>query len=287
MTRPTLLVPLLTLAICVAAHGADDDEAAARRAAAAKEERDAARQVRDADAGVAGDYFRLGPFITDDLALLKKATEVEATLHEKIAAAIERGDDGEVKRLRAEQAKATRDRMAYRERITEYRSRQFTAAPSERWFQENSRWSQSGIEELKAWGEARKLAAEAWGEVAEACKPGYDHDALEALKEKAYALDVEREIAEMRFNWRRERDQVLLSDKRVSSAEVNRRVEALKKLQEQRIELRRAQGRQERDERRLDRAIRVANAEFQKAFQAAQREAEERGRATGRRSKET
>jgi hypothetical protein len=281
MIRPTLLVMLLTLAICVAAHGADDD-VAARRATDARNERDVARQVRDADAGVAGDYFRLGPFITDDLVLLKKATEAEAGLHEKIAMAIERGDDAEVKRLRADQEKAARVRAVYRERITEYRNRQFTDAPSEQWFQQYGRWSQTAAEELKAWGEARKAAAEAWGDVAEACKPGYDADALEGLKEKAYALDVEREIAEMRFNWRRERDQVLLSDKRVSSPEVNRRVEALKKLQEQRIELRRAQGRQERDVRQLDRSLRAANAEFQKAFQAAQREAEERARSAKR-----
>jgi hypothetical protein len=281
MIRPTLPILLLTLALCGGALGADD-EAAARRAADARNERDVARQVRDADAGVAGDYFRLGPFITDDLALLSKATEAEVTLHEKIADAIEHGDDEQVKHLRAQQEKATRDRMVYRERITEYRSRQFTDAPNEQWFQQYGRWSQSGIDELNAWGEARKAAAEAWGDVADACKPGSDAAALEALKEKAYTLNVEREIAEMRFNWRREREQVLQSDKRVASPEVNRRVEALKKLQERRIELRRDQGRQEREVRQLDRSIRAANAEFQKAFQAAQREAEERARSAKR-----
>jgi hypothetical protein len=281
MIRPTLPILLLTLALCGGALGADD-EATARRAADARNERDVARQVRDADAGVAGDYFRLGPFITDDLALLSKATEAEVALHEKIADAIEHGDDEQVKRLRAQQEKATRDRMVYRERITEYRSRQFTDAPNEQWFQQYGRWSQSGIDELNAWGEARKAAAEAWGDVADACKPGSDAAALEALKEKAYTLDVEREIAEMRFNWRREREQVLQSDKRVASPEVNRRVEALKKLQERRIELRRDQGRQEREVRQLDRSIRAANAEFQKAFQAAQREAEERARSAKR-----
>jgi hypothetical protein len=277
MDRPTIYaLLLLTFALAGTARGADDE--AARRAASAKNERDVATQVRDSDAGVVGDYFRLGAFITDDVALLKKASEAEAGLHEKIATAIERGDDDAVKRLRAEQEKASRERAVYRERIVEYRNRQFTVAPSEQWFGQYLRWSHTGMEELMAWGEARKAAAEAWGDVAEACKPGYDVKAMEALKEKAYALEVEQEIAEMRFNWAREREQVLQSDKRVSSAEVNQKVEVLKKLQEERIALRRSQGQQERDVRRLDRSIHAADTEFHNAFTAAQRAAEERAR---------
>ena len=283
MDRTTIyaLLLLLTFALAGAARGANDDEAA-RRAASAKNERDVATQVRDSDAGVVGNYFRLGAFITDDVALLKKASEAEVALHEKIATAIERGDDDSVKRLRVEQEKASRERAVYRERIVEYRNRQFTMAPNEQWFGQYLRWSHFGMEELMAWGEARKAVAQAWGDVAEACRPGYDAKGLEALKEKAYALEVEQEIAEMRFNWAREREQVLQSDKRVSSAEVNQKVEALKKLQEERIALRRSQGQQERDVRRLDRSIRAADTEFHDAFVAAQRAAEERARSAKR-----
>lgn len=272
-----LIAACLTVLLPGLAWGADD---AARRAQLAQNERDAARQVRDYDAGLVGDYFRLGAFITDDVALLKGATEGEAVVHERIAAAIERGaNEEEVKRLRTEQEAATKARMMYRERITEWRSRQFTAAPSEQWFQEYGRWSRAGIPELLAWGEARKAAAEAWGRVAEGLVPGYDADALDNLKEEAYRLDTEREIAEMRFNWAREREQVLQSDKRVTpDGELVKRVEELKRLQEERIKIKRLENERQREVRRLDRSIRSADAAFRKAWESAQRAAEERAR---------
>ena len=53
-------------------------------------------------------------------------------------------------------------------------------------------------------------------------------------------------------------------------------------LQEERITLRRSQGQQERDVRRLDRSIRAADTEFHDAFVAAQRAAEERARSAKR-----
>ena len=214
---------LLLAGRALAALPANDD-VAARRAADARNERDVARQVRDADAGVAGDYFRLGPFITDDLARLRRPVRSRWRCTRRLQRRSSRGDDEAVKRLRVEQEKALCERAVYRERIVEYRNRQFTVLPNEQWFGQYLRWSHFGMEELMAWGE-RKAVAQAWGDVAEACKPGYDAKGLEALKEKAYALEVEQEIAEMRFNWCG-REQVLQSDKRVSSAEVNQKVEA-------------------------------------------------------------
>jgi hypothetical protein len=277
MARRTLHALLLTLTFAVAGRAADDD-IAARRAAAAQSERDAARQIRDVDVALGADYFRLGAFIKDDLVGLKKASEAHAAIHDKVAAAYERGDDEEVKRLRTEQDKAYRARIVWRERITDWRNRQFLAAPSEQWFQEYSRWYRTGIPELMAWAEARKAAAEAWGRVADAYVPGYDPDAMEALKEAAYALDVEREIGEMRYNWMRERAAVMPADGKVSSPELTRRVEELKRLQEERIVLKRSEGERERAVRRLDRKIREADHQFRKAHDVAQREAVERAR---------
>jgi hypothetical protein len=258
-----------------------DAETTARYAAAAANERDLARTLRDSDAAVAGDFFRLGPFIKDDLVLLKAATDAQAAIHEAVAVAYEKADVDEIHRLREEQERAYRARVTLRERISEWRNKQFTAAPSEQWFQEYSRWYRTGLPELMAWAEARKAAAEAWGRVADACLPGYDPDALEALKEQAYALDVEREIGEMRFTWARERALVMQNQSEKhppSSPELTKSIEALTKLQEERLAVKRKEVEREREIRRLDRQIRVADREFRSAYEAAQKDALERAR---------
>jgi hypothetical protein len=286
MTEKFLPVLLLTIASTVARAAAaaatppPDEATIARYHAAAGEARDQARLVRDSVGGVAGYFFRLGAFIKQDLALLKDACEAEAVLYEKIAAAYDRADADEVRALRTQQEKATRDRLVYRERITEYRNRQFLAAPTEQWFAEYVRWYRSAIPELEAWGEARKAAAEAWGRVADAFAPGYDPDAMEDLKERAYALDVEREIGEMRFTWVRERGTVMANDpKGVGSPELTRAIERLQKAQEDRVAAKRLESERERQQRRLDRAVRTAEREFQKAHEAAVKDAVERARA--------
>jgi hypothetical protein len=119
--------------------------------------------------------------------------------------------------------------------------------------------------------------------VAEAYVPGYDHDAFEELKERAYALDVEREIGEMRYTWVRDRAALTANDpKGVESPELTQRLEELKKLQEERVAAKRLENERERQERRIDRAIRVADHAYREAHEAAVKEAAERKRAAKR-----
>src|SRR3954469_20551527 len=186
MGRGCVLI-LIALLTPLPALTADDGAAAARRAQLAQEERDTARRILDWDAQLATDYFRCGGVVKDDLIQWKKAAEADAAVHDKIAAAYEAGREDEVKRLREEAKGTERVRLIWRDRIAEYRKRQFDAAPTEQWFQEYSRWMpKETMPELLAWGEARKTAAEAWGLVAEVAVPGADPTALYGLKERAY-----------------------------------------------------------------------------------------------------
>ena len=279
MHRPTGYILALTFSLAAGAlPAADRDPAiAARNAAWAQEERDTAARVRDYDAGLATDSFRYGALAKEDLTHSKQAAEAEAQIHEKIAAAHDRGDEAEAQRLRKDADQASRVNAIWRERISDWRSRQATAAPDEQWFQEQSRWYRGSLDELMAWSEARKAASEAWGRVAEAIVPGADLKAVAAVKEEAFTLDAEREIAEMRFTWAYQREQVL-QDKKISSPEVTRRLEELKKMQDERVAFRRAEIDRTRRAREIDRALHLADQEFHKAYETAQREAAERAR---------
>ena len=114
--------------------------------------------------------------------------------------------------------------------------------------------------------------------MAEAAVPGADAGELVDLKERAYTADAEREMAEWRYNWARERAQ-MWPDRKVTSPELVKRLEALKAAQEQRLAVRRAEIEQDRKAREAERAMKAAEAEFRKAQEAAQREAVERAKA--------
>jgi hypothetical protein len=278
MIRQTLyILSSLSLLSAIATAAPRTEAIAARDAQWAQEERDTATRIRDYNAGLATDSFRYGNFVKDDLVHSKEAAEAEAVIHEKIAAAHDRGDDAEAAALRKPCDEAARINNIWRERIADWRSRQATAAPDEQWFQEQSRWYHGAMNELAAWAEARKAAAEAWGRVAEAVLPGADPNTLVTLKEQAYALDAEREIAEMRFTWAYQREQAL-GEKRVITPEVTRRLDELKKAQDERIAFRRAEVERSRQSRQLERSLQLADQEFRKAYDTAQREALERAR---------
>jgi hypothetical protein len=274
---PVAFVLLLTIATCAGAAAPVDEATAARYAAAAREERDTARRVRDADAELANDYFKYNGFIKDDLAHTKASAEAEAVIRERIAAAYDHADPDEVQRLRTELEPATRARLIWRERITEWRKRQGDAAPSEQWFEEQSHWHHGAMAELMALAEARKVAADAWGRVAEAVQPGADAAALAALKEQAFTADAEREIADMRYTWAHQRD-LILQDKKIKSEQIDARLAQLQKLQEDRLALRREEIEHDRRVRQADGAIRAAEQEFRQAYETAQREAAQRAR---------
>ena len=85
-------------------------------------------------------------------------------------------------------------------------------------------------------------------------------------------------MAEWRYNWARERAQ-MWPDRKVTSPELVKRLEALKAAQEQRLAVRQAEIEQDLKAREAERAMKAAEAEFRKAQEAAQREAVERAKA--------
>jgi hypothetical protein len=281
MLRPinyVVTVLLLTPALCAsAATPAVDDATLARYAAAARDERDTARRIRDDDAQLAVDFFKYGGFVKDDLVRTKESAEAEAVVHEKIAAAYDHADVAEAQRLRKDADAAGRARLIWRERVTEWRRRQAEAAPSESWFQEQGHWLRGAMPELLALAEARKTAADAWGCFAEAVQPDADPTALQALKEQAFTADAEREIADLRYTWAHQRE-LVWQDKKIQSDELNDRLADLRKLQEDRIALKRADIERARKIRQADDAIRAADEQFRKAYETAQKEAAQRAR---------
>lgn len=283
MFRPVFcIVCVLFLAVTIASAAPRDQAAIDRDANWAQEERDTAARLRDQEGSLANDSFRYGAFVTADLAQSKKAGEAAALLHEKIAAALIAGNEPEVQRLRKEATAAEKIKDLWHERISEWRKRQADAAPDEAWFNELIRWHREWLPELQAYSEARKAASEAWGRVAEAVVPGADKDALVALKEEAYTLDAEREIAEARFNWAYQRE-ALWSDKKLNTEELRNTLVALQKAQEARLAFRRQEIERDRQARALDRAVHDADERFHKAYEHAQKEADEARNRPGRR----
>jgi hypothetical protein len=275
MSRTCLPLILIVLA-CVAAKPVDE-ATAARYAVQAQEERTWAARIRDEPASLAGDYHRLGGFIKVDLAKLREACEAEAKVHDAIAAAFDRHEVAEVQRLRENDAPPTaRAKQVWRERILEWRMKQFAAAPSQQWWHETSRYTaKAAMPELLAWGEARKAAADAWGAVAEAFVPGHDPVTVAAAKDRAYAADAEREIAEWRYEWARDRER-LLENKKFESDDLARAVAKLKEVQEERVKLRRAEIDRDRRAREVERSLKAAEVDFRKTFEAAEKEHQRR-----------
>jgi hypothetical protein len=274
-----VLFTLTAFAPVALADKAADEAAAARRVQMAQDEREWARRLRDETAGLAADYSRVGAFAREDFERHKAAAEAEAALHDKVAEAYERDAPAkEFEELRRAADRALKAKLLWRERIVEYRARQSTAAPSERWWHEESRWVPKGaMPELLAWAEARKGAAEAWGRVAQACEPGVEPAELARLKDQAYAAEADREVAEWRYNWARDRER-LWENKKIASAELTAALAKLQQVQEERIRLRREEIERDRQAREVERRLRAADAEFHKAFEAAQREYERRRR---------
>lgn len=277
--RWLVILGMLVVAPAGLADKAADEAEAARRAQMAQDEREWGRRLRDEPAGLAADYSRVGAFAKDDFERHKAAAEAEAMAHDKIAEAYERNAPaGEFSELRKAADRALKVKLVWRERIIEYRVRQATAAPGEQWWQEETRWMpKEALPELLAWSEARKATAEAWGRVAQACEPGVDPAELARVKDQAYAAEAEREVAEWRYNWARDRER-LWENKKVRSEALTAAVAKLQQVQEERIRLRRAEIERDRQAREVERRLKAADLEFHKALEAAQKDYERRRR---------
>lgn len=245
------------------------EQAGGKYAQSAADEREMARSVRDGFATLVADSNRQEAFIREDVRQARKDIEIEAALHEQSAAAFEREDLVEGRRLREEAAKAVKIRVAWRERIGDFRLKQALAAPSEQTYADEMRWPKHNTRgEFDAWIEARKALSEAWGRVAEASGPGVHADSLTDLKEAAYAADVECDIAELRYTWAKQREEIW-SDKKVASADLEAKLAALQAVQERRVALRRAAALRDMEDRRIEREIRLAVDEYRKAYEEA------------------
>lgn len=250
------------------AWGADGPQKG-RYAQQAKEDRARATNLRNSFEELAASCSRYGGFMKDDLVLAKPAWEKAAALLEKAAEAFDRDDENEGWRLRKEHDQQERAIEVWRQRLWEWRRRQAESAPEEKWFRDESRWLAAGARpELMEWVRARRALSQAWGALAEATTPGADEEMIRQLKEKAFAAEGESEIARLRFDWARGREQIW-SDKKVSSEQLTRKLEALRAAQEERIRLRRADIERDRQMREVERRIAAAEKEFREAFEAA------------------
>lgn len=258
----------MLLAAATAARGAE--QAVGKYAQAAAEERELARSVREGWAVFVGDLQRHEAFIREDAKLAMKDVEAEAALHLEAAKAFDREDLEEGRRIRASAAEALKRRTAWKERIYDYRRKQAEAAPSEQSYADEMRWHRypNAQGELDALCEAKKALSEAWGRVADAAGPDRDADSLTDLKEAAYSAELERDIAEMRYLWAKQRDEIR-NDKKVWSDAMEQRQKELQAVQERRVELKRAEAAREREDRRIEREIRLAVEAYRAAYEEA------------------
>jgi hypothetical protein len=252
-----------------AEEAAEEPEPTGKFADMVRGERNRAKYIREDFAGLFANLAQYDGFVKDDIVLAGRAVEEVIALLAKSARAWAREDEAEGKRLRAEVEKAERVANVWRVRLWEWRRRQAEAAPGEAWFRESLRWVRPGaVPELSALVAAKKSTAEAWGKMAEATVPGADEKVLNAIKEDAFTADAHREIAEWRFNWARQREEIWY-EKAVMSPELQEKLAAMRKLQDERVKLRLAEFENERRKRELDRQMGAAENESRKAYYAA------------------
>lgn len=240
-----------------------------QRAQWAKDERERAQTVRDEYAQFAVDAAPLDGFAKDDMLKVKEAYEAWARSFEAVAAAWDRNEEKQAWELQRQIGKAAQVAATWRSRVWEYRRRQAEAAPDERWYSDSVRGIPKGaMPEFDALVKAKRAAAEAWGRVAEATAPGADESLIIELREKAFAADAEREIAEWCSRWANDREWIW-SDKKISSEELKRALAELQQSQDQRVALRRADVARDRRLREVERDMRNADARCRKAMDAA------------------
>lgn len=213
--------------------------------------------------------------VKEDLALAKKDFDAEAALFDRAADAWDAGDQVKAQQLRTEADAATKVKNLWRQRLLDWRRRQGEAAPTERWYRDVLTWVRPDVKPVvDDFARAKRAAADAWGRLAEATVPGADPAVLADLREKAYAADAEREIADWRFKWAHERN-MMLPDPKVTGDELTQADEALRQLHEARARLRREEIDRDRRGRELEEKMRAADARLRKAYEAAEREARE------------
>jgi len=222
---------------------------------------------------------RFEGIVKEDLILAKPAFDAEAALLDRAADAWEAEDQPKAQQLRTEAEAATRVKNLWRQRLLEWRRRQGEAAPTESWYHSALAYvrpeARAEVRPLvDACLRTRRAAADAWGRVAEATVPGADPAAVTDLKEKAYAADAEREMAEWQYVWARERA-LVWADRQATSDDLVKLDETLRQLHEGRLQLRREQIDRDRRARDLEERTTDAEARFRKAYEAAAQAAAE------------
>jgi hypothetical protein len=234
-----------------------------------REDRRAVEEVRRETEEFIQGMQRHDGFVIDDLKKLQEAAEAEAELWEKAAQLWEQGRDREARAARETAEGAEKDTELWRRRLSDWRRRQAEAWPDERWYRDEVRWLRPGARD--AFHEvlrARRAESEAWGRLAEATVPGADRTLLFDLREAAYAAEAEQLIAEWRCNLARLREEVW-QDKRVDSPELRQRFEALEKLQEERIDIKRADVQRNRRLREIEEQRRAGEQAFRRTYDTA------------------
>lgn len=258
-SRTICLVIALGMAAGTAPAQGDADPAV-QYAAQAEQARAAAQRLKDEYDGLVASAWEIEAVAKDDLAQAGAVYDGIAARYQQAADAWLRGDVAEAQALQSQADKSQADKDVWRQRISEIRRAQFDAMPTEQWHADLARITRPGaLEAFNRCVAARKAAAEAWRDLAEATVPGADPEALNEMKEKAFTARSEAEIALWEFHWANQIESLWGEDPVVSAADVPEPLAVLRKLQQERADLKRKETEIERRERELNAEMRAAH----------------------------
>lgn len=265
---------VVALVLCSAALGqeaANETPPAERFAAQISTARTMAKSLNDEYAQIADASQMYLTFAADDLAKAKGAYDSLASDFEKAAGTWEHGDDVAAMQLykKAEQGLATKE--PWRVRLTELRRNQADIAPTEEWCRENEAVASPGaLPAFRRFVAAKKAAADAFGTAAEATVPGADVRTVKELKDKAYALRAEVEIASWEYHWAHRLDGMWF-DKSVTKEEIEKPLAALLLRQEELVKLERERIAHQRSVQEAQAGLSQAEQQFGEAMWAVHR----------------
>ncbi len=218
---------------------------------------------------------RYGGFVLDDIPKARPASEAHAACFDRAAAAWEREDENEARRLMKEADRLEQDVQIWHTRLWEWRRRQAESAPTEKWYRDEVRWQPKGA--MAAFDEffsARRAVTDAWGTLAEATVPGADAQQLLDLREQAYSAEAECDMAEWRMKWTRTREDIL-RDKELTSPQIKRILDQWLKAQQERLSIRQADIQRDRRVRMLDAELKQSEQDLRLAVEAARQAREQ------------
>lgn len=237
--------------------------------------REQANATREFLAGFEADGKNAGEYFQEDLPEIRKWLDDHIAGWERAVTLYKDGKDADGKKEFERRASLQGNLWKMRGRL-ENRRRQSEATPTELWYsREMENTPATSIPSLNAWCEARKKYALAIGEYSKVWMPGTTDTQLREAQNTLRQVQTESEVAELRFRWSRENVEIIRD--RAMSPELEEKVSAVQKLEDELSQIRRDRAELERRSEQVEQQRRETVDAARRLREAAMRVKREAG----------